>query len=163
MRPMSKKIWWKSVFSSRRVWHFFFANFLIEELFPTLYLVLWRLNNFIFRQRKSIIIRESKVSKNEQIVRLIWASCIIMTEDNTQSYLLPGWNWKKRNYFFLKLSSIISHFEIATLRSKRKLASVARENQEVYPKPSQSRSTVISRFNDDYITQLPEETECGVT
>ena len=41
---------------------------------------------------------------------------------------------------------------MATLKNKRELAAVAREDHEERPKKSQSRDTVVFRFHKDYIT-----------
>ena len=48
---------------------------------------------------------------------------------------------------------------MATLRNKRKLAAVARETQEEYPRNAHSRSTSVPRINEEYITQVSEEIE----
>ena len=52
---------------------------------------------------------------------------------------------------------------MATLRNKRKLAAVTRETQEEYPRNGQSRNTSVPRINEEYITQVSEETESRVT
>ena len=49
---------------------------------------------------------------------------------------------------------------MATFRNKKKLAAVARECQNEYPRNSQSGNTVFTRINEDYIT--PEEMEGSV-
>ena len=46
---------------------------------------------------------------------------------------------------------------MATLRNKRKLASVTRETQEEHPRNGQSRNTSVPRTNEEYITQVSEE------
>ena len=48
---------------------------------------------------------------------------------------------------------------MATLRNKRKLAAVAGEAQEEHPRNGQWRNTSVPRINEEYITQLFEETE----
>ena len=48
---------------------------------------------------------------------------------------------------------------MATLRSKRKLAAVTGETQELHPGNGQSRNTSIPRINEEYITQVSEEIE----
>ena len=52
---------------------------------------------------------------------------------------------------------------MATLRNKRKLAAVTRETQEDNPRNGQSRNTSVPRINEEYITQVSEETESRVT
>ena len=52
---------------------------------------------------------------------------------------------------------------MATLRNKRKLAAVTRETQGEHPRNGQSRNTSVPRNNEDYITQVFEEIEGGVT
>ena len=52
---------------------------------------------------------------------------------------------------------------MATLRNKRKLAAVTRETQEENPRNGQSRNTCVPRFNEEYITQVSEEIEGGVS
>ena len=52
---------------------------------------------------------------------------------------------------------------MATLRNKRKLAAVTRETQEENPRNGQSRNTSVPRINEEYITQVSEEIEGGVT
>ena len=52
---------------------------------------------------------------------------------------------------------------MATLKSKRKLAAVARESQEGRPRNSQSRNTAVPRINEDYITRVSEEIESRLT
>ena len=52
---------------------------------------------------------------------------------------------------------------MATLRNKRKLAAVTRETQEEHPRNGQSRNTSVPRINEEYITQISEEIEGGVT
>ena len=47
--------------------------------------------------------------------------------------------------------------EMAALRKKRKLAAVARENQEEYPSKSQSQDTAVPRIHEDYNIQVSEE------
>ena len=52
---------------------------------------------------------------------------------------------------------------MATLRNKRKLAAVTRETQEENPRNGQSRNTSVPRINEEYITQVFEEIEGGVS
>ena len=52
---------------------------------------------------------------------------------------------------------------MATLRNKRKLAAVTRETQKENPRSGQSRNTSVPRINEEYITQVSEETEGRVT
>ena len=52
---------------------------------------------------------------------------------------------------------------MATLRNKRKLAAVTRETQEENPRNGQSQNTSVPRINEEYITQVSEETEGRVT
>ena len=53
--------------------------------------------------------------------------------------------------------------KMATLRNKRKLSAVNREIQEEHPRNGQSRNTSVPRINEEYITQVSEEIEGGVT
>ena len=48
---------------------------------------------------------------------------------------------------------------MATLRNKKKLTVVARENKEGSPRNSQSRNSAVPRINEEYITQVSEEIE----
>ena len=52
---------------------------------------------------------------------------------------------------------------MATLRNKRKLAAVTRETQEEHPRNGPSRNTSVPRINEEYITQVSEETEGRIT
>ena len=52
---------------------------------------------------------------------------------------------------------------MATLRNKRKLATVARETQEEHLSNGQSRNTSIPRINEKFITQVPEEIKSRLT
>ena len=52
---------------------------------------------------------------------------------------------------------------MATLRNKRKLATVTRETQEEHPRNGQSRNMSVPRINEEYITQVSEEIEGRVT
>ena len=52
---------------------------------------------------------------------------------------------------------------MATLRNKRKLATVTRETQEEHPRNGQSRNTSVPRINEKYIAQVSEEIESRVT
>ena len=52
---------------------------------------------------------------------------------------------------------------MATLKSKRKLAAVAKETQEKHPRNGQPRNTSVPRINEEYITQVSEEIEGRVT
>ena len=52
---------------------------------------------------------------------------------------------------------------LATLRSKRKLAAINRENHEELPRNSCAQVTNVSRIQDDYITQVSDEIEGRVT
>ena len=48
---------------------------------------------------------------------------------------------------------------MATLRNKRKLAAIIKENHEEHLKNSQARDTIVPRMQEDYITQVSEEIE----
>ena len=52
---------------------------------------------------------------------------------------------------------------MATLRNKRKLAAVTRETKKEPPWNGQSRNTSVPGFNEESITQVPEEIEGRVT
>ena len=54
-------------------------------------------------------------------------------------------------------------FKTATLKSMRKLATVARESQEEHPRNGLSRNTAVIGLSEDYITQVSQETENRVT
>ena len=51
----------------------------------------------------------------------------------------------------------------ATLRSKRKIADLGKENHEEYPRSTLTRDTNVSRSQEDYITLVSEEKEGKVT
>ena len=52
---------------------------------------------------------------------------------------------------------------MATLRNKRKLAAVTKETQEEHPRNGQSRNTSVPRINEEYITQVSEDSEGRIT
>ena len=52
---------------------------------------------------------------------------------------------------------------MAIIRNNRKLAAVARENQEDHPRHSESRKTVVVEIEEDYITEVSVEIEGKVT
>ena len=52
---------------------------------------------------------------------------------------------------------------MATLRNKRKLAANTRETQEEHPRNGQSRNTSVPRINEEYLAQVSQEIEGGVT
>ena len=52
---------------------------------------------------------------------------------------------------------------MATLRNKKKLEAVARDNQEGYSRNRQSRNSAVPRMNEEYITQISGEIEGRVT
>ena len=57
----------------------------------------------------------------------------------------------------------ISLQKMATLRNKRKLASVTKKTQEEHPGNGQSRNSSVPRNNEAYLTQVSEENEGRVT
>ena len=52
---------------------------------------------------------------------------------------------------------------MATLRNKRKLAALNKENCEEHPRNNMAQNSNIPRSQEDYITQVPEEIEEKVT
>ena len=52
---------------------------------------------------------------------------------------------------------------MATLRNKRKCAATNRDNHEDHPRNNQARNTNSPRVQEDYITQVSEETGGKVT
>ena len=52
---------------------------------------------------------------------------------------------------------------MATLRNKRKLATVTSETQEDHPRNGQSQHTSVPSINEEYVTQVSEEIEGRVT
>ena len=58
---------------------------------------------------------------------------------------------------------IVFVFKMASLRSKNKLAEVAREGPGEYSRNSQSQNTAFPEMNEDYIIQVSEEIESSVT
>ena len=52
---------------------------------------------------------------------------------------------------------------MVTSSNKRKLAALARDNQEGSHRNSQSQNPTVSRINEEYITQVSEEIEGRVT
>ena len=52
---------------------------------------------------------------------------------------------------------------MATLRNKRKLAAINKENCEEHPRSSLAQNSNIPRSQEDYITQVSEEIEGRVT
>ena len=53
--------------------------------------------------------------------------------------------------------------EMATLRNKRKLAALNKENCEEHPRSSLTQNSDVPRSQEDYITQVSEEIEGRVT
>ena len=52
---------------------------------------------------------------------------------------------------------------MATLRNKRKMATVVRETQEEYSRNGQSRNTFVPRFSGEHVTHVSEDIEGRVT
>ena len=52
---------------------------------------------------------------------------------------------------------------MATLRNKRKLAALNKENSEEHPRSNQGQNSSVPRSQEDYITQVFEEIEGRVT
>ena len=52
---------------------------------------------------------------------------------------------------------------MATLRNKRKLAAINRDNHEEHPRNNQARDTNFPKNQEDYITQVSGKSEGGVT
>ena len=50
-----------------------------------------------------------------------------------------------------------------TTRNKRKLAALNKENCEEHPRSNLTQNSSAPRLQEDYITQVPEEIEGGVT
>ena len=52
---------------------------------------------------------------------------------------------------------------MATLRNERKIAALNKKNHAEHPRSNQARETNVLRSQEDYITQVSEEFEGGVT
>ena len=52
---------------------------------------------------------------------------------------------------------------MATLRNKRKLATIAKENCQEHPRSNLGQNTNVPRSEEDYITQVFEEIEARIT
>ena len=52
---------------------------------------------------------------------------------------------------------------MATLRNKRKLAALNKENSEEHPRSNLAQNPNVPRSQEDYITQVSEEIEGRVT
>ena len=52
---------------------------------------------------------------------------------------------------------------MATLRIKRKVATIERENHEEQPRKRRARDSKVPKIQEDYINQLSEEIEGTVT
>ena len=52
---------------------------------------------------------------------------------------------------------------MATLRNKRKLAALNKENCEEHPRSNLAQNSNVLRSQEDYITQASEDIECRVT
>ena len=65
----------------------------------------------------------------------------------------------------IQSSTLYHHFlfKMETFRNKKKLAAVAKDNQEGSPRNSQLRNSVVPRINEEYITQVSKEIESKVT
>ena len=82
----------------------------------------------------------------------------------SKSYTLLHFQVWFEIYKFLQSSHLLNILpsNIATLRNKRKLASVTKKTQEEHPRNGQSRNTSVPRFNGEYKTQFTEEIEGSV-
>ena len=63
----------------------------------------------------------------------------------------------------MNAASIFSPSKVATLKSKRKLSAVNRDNHEEHPRNNQLRDPDVPRVSEDYINQISEEIEDRVT
>ena len=85
----------------------------------------------------------------------------------TISLKLANFCFQSSNYSMQLLQSStlfqISPFEMATIRNKRKLTTVARESQKKSLKNSQSQNSAVPRITEEWITQVLEEIEGRVT
>ena len=52
---------------------------------------------------------------------------------------------------------------MATLRNKKKLAGLNKENCDEHPRSNQGQNSSVPRSQEDYITQVSEEIEGRVT
>ena len=52
---------------------------------------------------------------------------------------------------------------MATLRNKRKLAAVTKENCEEHPRSNLAQNSIVPRSQEDYKTQVSEEIQGRVT
>ena len=67
-------------------------------------------------------------------------------------------------YFSLKTLLIFSFSSnMATLRNKRELTAINRDNHEDHPRNNQARYTISLRIQEGYITQVLKEIESKVT
>ena len=68
---------------------------------------------------------------------------------------------KKDNHLFITENTF--SVEMATLKNKRKLAALNKENCEEHPRSNLAQNSNVPRSQEDYITQVSEEIEGRVT
>ena len=73
-----------------------------------------------------------------------------------------SWSFNKL-FHSSTLLVIFRLLKTATLRIKRKLAAISRENHREHPRNSRARDTNVRRIQEDYMTQVLEEIEGRVT
>ena len=69
---------------------------------------------------------------------------------------------QKKTIHYLSLKTLFS-VEMATLRNKRKLAALNKENCEEHLRSNLAQNSKVPRLQEDYITQVSEEIEGRVT
>ena len=84
------------------------------------------------------------------ILTLIITNSVILTN------ITPKLKLKMKNCFSLKGCLIINAPEMATLRNKRKLVPVKRDNHQEHPRNNQSRDTNVPILIESNIIQVAE-------
>ena len=136
--PMRKKMDGK-VFISRQIRHFYF-DILVMKILYFICTLTWPVNNYFYRQRKSIN-KETKVSWDRTVIFVPASITSTFKFFATLNNLIPE----------IRVNSVFNavwllFLQMATLRKKRKLAAMNRENYEESSRSTQSRDKNIRRI-----------------
>ena len=146
------------VFVSRQSWRFSLVNVMIKVLFSTFCVNPARKNLFFSMEAKVQRGEKKELEWFFELYRLLLVVFLSLLVNPTKF-----WNF---SFQPIQSSTLFHNFSVkmADLRNKRKLTEVAaRDNQERCPRSSQSRSSVFSRTNERYFTQVSEKIEVRVT
>ena len=122
-----------------------------ESTFPYLYLDLV-CKHFCLFPRKNINGRNKSNNGHSNILTLL-----------SSSTFFP--NWRIFHFFIAQFKSnkLFPLFKMATLRRKRKLAVINKNNHQNYPNKNEPWDTNFSGNQEEYITEVSEKIEGRVT